>query len=172
MRVRSGKRFRQIYIEVTNVCNLSCSFCPGTVRESGFMQRDIFERCVKEAAPLADQVYLHVMGEPLLHPEIGQCISFCGSAGLPVAVTTNGTFDRHRRATQCLNPHTATRRNREPIFEARTRRDGRALEYLGYYNPMVDPAEIKVDSAKVRSWLEQGAKPSDTVRALLQKAGV
>jgi small subunit ribosomal protein S16 len=56
--------------------------------------------------------------------------------------------------------------------DSATRRDGRALEYLGYYNPMVDPAEIKVDSAKVRSWLEQGAKPSDTVRALLQKAGV
>ena len=57
-------------------------------------------------------------------------------------------------------------------MDSATRRDGRALEYLGHYNPMVDPAEIKVDSAKVRSWLEQGAKPSDTVRALLQKAGV
>ena len=57
-------------------------------------------------------------------------------------------------------------------MNSETRRDGRALEYLGYYNPMVDPAEIKVDSAKVRSWLERGAKPSDTVRALLQKAGV
>ena len=96
MRVRSGKRFRQIYIEVTNVCNLSCSFCPGTVRESGFMQRDIFERCVKEAAPLADQVYLHVMGEPLLHPEIGQFVSFCGSVNLPVSVTTNGALLEER----------------------------------------------------------------------------
>ncbi len=57
-------------------------------------------------------------------------------------------------------------------MDSKTRRDGRALEYLGYYNPMVDPAEIKVDSEKVRSWLAQGAKPSDTVRALLQKAGV
>ncbi len=56
--------------------------------------------------------------------------------------------------------------------DSATRRDGRALEYLGYYNPMVDPAEIKVDSEKVRTWLERGAKPSDTVRALLQKAGV
>jgi small subunit ribosomal protein S16 len=53
-----------------------------------------------------------------------------------------------------------------------TRRDGRALEFLGHYNPMVDPAEIKVDSEKVRFWLERGAKPTDTVRALLQKAGV
>ena len=57
-------------------------------------------------------------------------------------------------------------------MDSQTRRDGRALEYLGYYNPMVDPAEIKVDSEKVRSWIERGAKPTDTVRALLQKAGV
>ena len=57
-------------------------------------------------------------------------------------------------------------------MDSKTRRDGRALEYLGYYNPMVDPAEIKVDSEKVRSWIERGAKPTDTVRALLQKAGV
>ena len=57
-------------------------------------------------------------------------------------------------------------------MDSATRRDGRALEYLGYYNPMVDPAEIKVDSDKVRVWLERGAKPSDTVRALLRKAGV
>ena len=50
--------------------------------------------------------------------------------------TTNGTFDRHRRATQCLNPHTATRSNREPIFEARTRRDGRTVYgYPGTWNP-------------------------------------
>jgi small subunit ribosomal protein S16 len=57
-------------------------------------------------------------------------------------------------------------------LDSATRRDGRALEYLGYYNPMVDPAEIKVDSEKVRVWLERGAKPSNTVRALLLKAGV
>ena len=57
-------------------------------------------------------------------------------------------------------------------MDSKTRRDGRALDFLGYYNPMVDPAEIKVDSEKVRSWIARGAKPSDTVRALLQKAGV
>jgi small subunit ribosomal protein S16 len=57
-------------------------------------------------------------------------------------------------------------------MNSETRRDGRALEYLGYYNPMVDPAEIKVDSEKVRAWLARGAEPTDTVRALLQKAGV
>ena len=57
-------------------------------------------------------------------------------------------------------------------MNSETRRDGRALEYLGYYNPMIDPAEIKVDKDKVRVWLARGAEPTDTVRALLQKAGV
>lgn len=53
-----------------------------------------------------------------------------------------------------------------------TRRDGRALEFVGYYNPMVDPAEIKVDTDKIKEWIARGARPTDTVRALLKKAGI
>ncbi len=56
-------------------------------------------------------------------------------------------------------------------LDSATRRDGRALEYLGYYNPMVDPAELKVDLEKVKHWTDRGAKPSDTVKSLLKKAG-
>ncbi|MCK9240285.1 30S ribosomal protein S16 [Desulfocurvus sp.] len=51
-----------------------------------------------------------------------------------------------------------------------TRRDGRALDYVGYYNPMVEPVELKVDQEKVKMWIERGAQPSDTVRALLKQA--
>jgi small subunit ribosomal protein S16 len=54
-------------------------------------------------------------------------------------------------------------------MDNQTRRDGRALEYLGYYNPMVEPPEIKIDTDKVNAWLEKGAEPSDTVRSLLKK---
>lgn len=50
------------------------------------------------------------------------------------------------------------------------RRDGRALDVIGYYNPMVDPAEIKVDKEKAQLWLERGAQPSDTAKALLKQA--
>lgn len=53
-----------------------------------------------------------------------------------------------------------------------TRRDGRALDFLGYYNPMTDPAEIKINAEKVREWMAKGAKPTDTVRSLLSKAGI
>ncbi|WP_027369273.1 30S ribosomal protein S16 [Desulfovermiculus halophilus] len=56
-------------------------------------------------------------------------------------------------------------------MNSETRRDGRALEYLGYYNPMVEPNEINLDHDKVRKWMEQGAKPTQTVKSLLAKTG-
>ncbi|MBT8764235.1 30S ribosomal protein S16 [Desulfohalobiaceae bacterium Ax17] len=56
-------------------------------------------------------------------------------------------------------------------LNSETRRDGRALDYLGYYNPMTEPPEIKIDQEKVKMWMERGAKPSDTVRSLLKKVG-
>ena len=49
-----------------------------------------------------------------------------------------------------------------------TRRDGRPLEFLGHYNPMVDPAEVKLDMDKVNAWLARGAEPTDTVRSLIK----
>jgi small subunit ribosomal protein S16 len=52
-----------------------------------------------------------------------------------------------------------------------TRRDGRALEYLGYYNPMTDPVVINLDEENIRKWMDRGAQPSDTVRSLFKKAG-
>ncbi|WP_291318281.1 30S ribosomal protein S16 [Desulfonatronospira sp.] len=54
-------------------------------------------------------------------------------------------------------------------LDSETRRDGRALEYLGYYNPLQDPPEIKIDMDKVKAWMDKGAKPTDTVRSLIKK---
>ena len=51
-----------------------------------------------------------------------------------------------------------------------SRRDGRPLEFLGYYNPQVNPVEVKVDAEKVQKWLDLGAEMSDTVRSLLKKS--
>lgn len=55
--------------------------------------------------------------------------------------------------------------------DSASRRDGRALDYVGYYNPMTNPADIKIDQDKVKSWIERGAQPTDTVRSLLKKSG-
>ncbi|MEE0434074.1 MAG: 30S ribosomal protein S16 [Peptococcaceae bacterium] len=58
------------------------------------------------------------------------------------------------------------------VADSRSPRDGRTIEEIGYYNPNVNPAEIKVDVEAAQKWLASGAQPSDTVRSLLKKAGV
>lgn len=58
------------------------------------------------------------------------------------------------------------------VADSRSPRDGRVVEEIGYYNPVKQPVEIKVDEEKALHWLNTGAQPSETVRALLKKAGV
>jgi small subunit ribosomal protein S16 len=58
------------------------------------------------------------------------------------------------------------------VADSRSPRDGRIIEEIGYYNPIKEPAEIKVDEERALRWLGTGAQPSETVRALLKKAGV
>ena len=58
------------------------------------------------------------------------------------------------------------------VAEARSPRDGRFIEELGYYNPLTDPATVKIDAEKAKKWLSTGAQPTDTVRALFSKAGI
>lgn len=57
------------------------------------------------------------------------------------------------------------------VADSRFPRDGRFIEILGTYNPMVDPAEIKIDAEKAQKWIKNGAQPTDTVKALLKKSG-
>jgi len=58
------------------------------------------------------------------------------------------------------------------VADSRYPRDGRFIEEIGYYNPLTDPAEIKVDEEKAKKWIANGAQPTDTVRSLLKKIGV
>ena len=58
------------------------------------------------------------------------------------------------------------------VADSRYPRDGRFIEEIGYYNPTVDPAELKVDVDRAQAWIKTGAQPTETVRTLLKKAGV
>ena len=57
------------------------------------------------------------------------------------------------------------------VADLRSPRDGRFIEEIGYYNPMKQPADIKVDNEKAVDWMKKGAQPTDTVRVLLKKSG-
>ena len=58
------------------------------------------------------------------------------------------------------------------VADSRFPRDGRFVEEIGYYNPLTEPAEIKVDADKAKTWIKNGAQPTDTVKSILKKAGV
>ena len=90
------KQFAKIYTEITNVCNLDCSFCHGTSRQKEFISVSDFELFAKKIAPYTDHVYLHVMGEPLLHPRLEEIIGAASREGLLVSITTNGTLLKER----------------------------------------------------------------------------
>lgn len=98
------KRFRQVYIEITNKCNLTCSFCPRTGRSPTDMDAALFARIAEEVKPLTDKVYFHVMGEPLMHPDFTDFIQICADKGLPVAITTNGTMLNADSTKALLDP--------------------------------------------------------------------
>lgn len=83
---------RKAYLEITNACNLHCDFCHGTSRPIRYMGAEEFERAATELRGFADYLYLHVMGEPLLHPRLGEFFEVAHRLGFRVIVTTNGTL--------------------------------------------------------------------------------
>lgn len=58
------------------------------------------------------------------------------------------------------------------VADSRYPRDGRFIEEIGYYNPLVDPVDIRIDAEKAKKWIDNGAQPTDTVKELLKKAGI
>lgn len=86
------KPFRKIYVEISNRCNLRCSFCPGTARPLGAMTEENFARLLPKLAPFTDFLYFHLMGEPLCHPQLERFLELAGEAGFRVILTTNGTL--------------------------------------------------------------------------------
>ena len=58
------------------------------------------------------------------------------------------------------------------VADSRSPRDGRFIEEIGYYNPLTNPVEVKIDADKAKKWLNNGAQPTETVKALLKKSGI
>lgn len=90
---------KRAYIEITNICNLRCSFCPGTGREKEFMPPERFRLLAEKLRGHVGYLYLHVMGEPLLHPRLEEILSIAADLGFRVCLTTNGTLLAERGET-------------------------------------------------------------------------
>ena len=85
-------KFKKIYIEITNSCNFGCSYCFKTTRPAKFMSVDDFRTVITKIRPFTNYVYLHVLGEPLLHPKFGEILNVAAQAGMFVNITTNGSL--------------------------------------------------------------------------------
>lgn len=86
------RALEKIYLEITNVCNLSCPFCPPTNRAGRTMSVDDFSRILSRIRSRAKTLYFHVKGEPLMHPDLSSLIDIAAASSFSVIITTNGTL--------------------------------------------------------------------------------
>ena len=98
------KKFKKFYIEITNVCNLACNFCPQTRRQSEFMEIETFSKILDQIKPHTDYIYFHVKGEPLLHPKIDEFLDLSYEKGFQVNITTNGTLINKMKDKLMMKP--------------------------------------------------------------------
>ncbi len=88
--------FKRVYIEITNQCNLKCAFCDAHHRAPSFMSVDKFASILPQVREYTEYIYLHVQGEPLLHPDFEEILTLCDNHHMKVQLVTNGTFiDRY-----------------------------------------------------------------------------
>jgi MoaA/NifB/PqqE/SkfB family radical SAM enzyme len=99
-----AKRFQKVYIEISNVCNLQCDFCPEVVRAKEFMGPELFARILQGVAPLTESVCFHLMGEPLAHPRFQEYLELCQKESLPVDITSNGVLLQGDRREALFSP--------------------------------------------------------------------
>ena len=84
--------YARAYIEITTICNRSCSFCPGTTRPLRRMSLSEFDTVTDRLRGVTEYLYYHVMGEPLTHPDLPDFIRLAKGKGFKSAITTNGTL--------------------------------------------------------------------------------
>lgn len=159
----------RVYVEITNVCNLACSFCPGTARAPGFMSPEEFRTVADRLKGRTRHLYLHVMGEPLLHPSLGEILSAAGERDFRVCLTTNGTL-LPRRGEELL---TASALHKVSVslhsFEGNDRRD----DLAGYLDGVLAFCRRAADRGVIcalRLWNQGGAdRRNGEIEAFLSK---
>ena len=162
------KRLKKAYVEIGNICNLSCSFCPGTRRERRFMTVEEFRLAAERLRAYTDYLYFHLMGEPLLHPELEMLLSIAGDMGYRVIITTNGTL-LDKKGTALLESRAVHKINISlQSFEAN---EGGTLEtYIGSCARFAAAAGERGKLCVLRLWNNNGLDSlNEDICALLRR---
>jgi radical SAM protein with 4Fe4S-binding SPASM domain len=99
-----ARRFWKVNIEISNICNLQCSFCPEVIRPKALMPPAFFDQIAHQVAPFTNTVALHLMGDPLVHPELKEILDCCQRHHLQVFFVTNGLLLGEKQLQLLLHP--------------------------------------------------------------------
>ena len=160
--------YSRVYVEITNICNRACSFCPGTKREKRRMTIPEFSLILDKLEGVTEYIYLHVMGEPLTHPDLISFINLASERGFKCSITTNGTL-LSKRYEELLNSKIYKVNISVHSFE-----NGDREEYVSYLNSCFDFADKASERGiltVLRLWNRgyENGRNIDTLQALRDK---
>ena len=148
---------KKAYVEITNCCNLACSFCPKTKRALRTMSAQEFDLVLSRLEGYVQYVYLHVMGEPLLHPELTTLFALAKARNMKICITTNGTLLQKRSdellAAESLHKISVSLHS----FEGNDGADEQELSYLTQVWNFAEKAAKKRVIVALRLWNDGGA---------------
>ena len=127
--------YSRVYVEITNLCNRNCTFCPGTDRENRMMTVPEFETVIGKLRGVTGYLYYHLMGEPLTHPGLPQMLSVATRLGFKSQITTNGTLLQERG--QALIDARVHKVN----ISVHSFEEGSNEDYVNYINSCLDFAD-------------------------------
>lgn len=145
---------KKAYLEITNICNLACAFCPGTRREKRMLNAAEFRLLASKLRPYVEYLYLHLMGEPLLHPLLGDFLDIAEELGFKVMITTNGTLLREKGDILCDSKALLKVNISLQSFEANA--GGELAEYLDDCIRFAEKANASGKRCEFRLWNRNG----------------
>ncbi len=163
-------RFKKIYLEITNVCNLRCPFCPPGRRPPAFMGREEYLRALEQLRPYTQYLYFHVKGEPLLHPLLPEFLALAGERDFQVNLTTNGVLLARQRETLLAAP--ALRQLNLSLHSYQGEAHGAAADYIAAAADYARRAAALGKFTVFRIWtLDRERGADQTSRKLLELLG-
>ena len=145
---------KKIYLEITNICNLRCAFCPGTAREPHMLTLEEFTTLTEKLRGREAYLYFHLMGEPLLHPLLPDFLKIAGELGFRVMITTNGTLLPGKGHILCESPALLKVNISLQSFEANE--GGQLLGYLDGCIRFAEEANAAGKRCEFRLWNKNG----------------
>lgn len=167
------KKFKKIYIEITNICNLKCSFCPTDKRTQEFMSIYKFESIVKQISKYTNLITLHVKGEPLMHPYLKDILDICYKSNLMVNITTNGTLLKKNIKTLLSSP--AVRQINISLHSISKNENNNLYNFENYLDDVLYSTKVLLDNTNIiisyRLWNLKDLRFNEENEIILNKLG-